>query len=88
MSVGAQVAIGAVRAYQWTLRPVIGDNCRFFPSCSEYAIEAFRAHGVARGGCLSAWRIVRCNPWCDGGYDPVPPPVAPTGAPGGRTTER
>jgi putative component of membrane protein insertase Oxa1/YidC/SpoIIIJ protein YidD len=49
MSVGAAVAIGAVRAYQWTLRPVIGANCRFFPSCSDYAIEAFRTHCAAAG---------------------------------------
>ena len=73
MSVGARLAVGAVRAYQWTLRPVIGANCRFFPSCSDYAIAAFRAHGMARGGALAAARIVRCNPWCDGGEDPVPP---------------
>jgi len=89
MSVGARVAVGAVRAYQWTLRPVIGANCRFFPSCSDYAIEAFRTHGMARGGGLAAWRVARCNPWCDGGYDPVPPPVTPPPvAPTGRATER
>jgi len=46
MSVAAQIAIGVVRTYQWTIRPVIGANCRFWPSCSEYAIEAFRAHGA------------------------------------------
>jgi len=84
MSVGAAVAIGAVRAYQWTLRPVIGANCRFFPSCSDYAIEAFRTHGAVRGGGYAAGRILRCNPWCDGGYDPVPPVLASTG----RVTER
>jgi len=84
MSIAAEVAVGAVRVYQWTLRPVIGANCRFCPSCSEYAIEAFRAHGVARGGALAGWRILRCNPWCDGGYDPVPPPLTRFG----RETER
>jgi hypothetical protein len=68
----AHLAVGAVRAYQWTIRPVIGANCRFWPSCSDYAIEAFRAHGAVRGGGLAARRILRCNPWCDGGYDPVP----------------
>jgi putative membrane protein insertion efficiency factor len=73
MNVGTIVAVGAVRAYQWTLRPMIGAHCRFFPSCSDYAIEAFRTHGVVRGGGLAAWRIVRCNPWCDGGEVPVPP---------------
>ena len=54
MTLAAQVAVGAVRVYQWTLRPVIGANCRFFPSCSDYAVEAFRTHGAARGGVLAA----------------------------------
>lgn len=73
MSPAAFVAVGAVRAYQWTLRPLIGANCRFYPSCSDYAIEAFREHGALRGGALAGWRILRCNPWCRCGYDPVPP---------------
>jgi uncharacterized protein len=68
----ATIAVGAVRAYQWTIRPVIGANCRFWPSCSDYAIEALRTHGALRGGGLAARRILRCNPWCEGGYDPVP----------------
>ena len=75
MTPAAHVAIGAVRAYQWTIRPVIGANCRFWPSCSDYAIEAFRAYGAVRGSGLAARRVLRCNPWCDGGYDPVPPAV-------------
>ena len=61
-----------VRAYQWTLRPVIGANCRFLPSCSDYAVEALRGHGALRGSGLAARRILRCNPWHEGGYDPVP----------------
>jgi putative membrane protein insertion efficiency factor len=72
MSPAAHVAIGVVRVYQWTLRPMIGANCRFEPSCSHYAIEAFRTHGTVRGGVLAARRILRCNPWHEGGYDPVP----------------
>lgn len=80
MTPAAHVAVGAVRAYQWTIRPVIGANCRFWPSCSDYAIEAFRAHGAVRGAGLAARRILRCNPWCDGGYDPVPPAVTQTGS--------
>jgi putative membrane protein insertion efficiency factor len=87
MTLVADVAIGAVRVYQWTLRPVIGANCRFFPSCSEYAIGAFRTHGAIRGGTLAAGRILRCNPWCDGGYDPVPPGREPISA-HTRATER
>jgi hypothetical protein len=72
----AHLAVGAVRAYQWTIRPLIGANCRFWPSCSEYAVDALRSHGALRGSGLAARRILRCNPWCDGGYDPVPPATA------------
>jgi putative membrane protein insertion efficiency factor len=72
MTPAAHVAVGAVRVYQWTVRPVIGANCRFFPSCSDYAIEALHAHGALRGSGLAARRILRCNPWNAGGYDPVP----------------
>jgi uncharacterized protein len=64
---------GVVRAYQLTIRPVIGANCRFEPSCSHYAIAALRTHGALRGTALSAGRILRCNPWHEGGFDPVPP---------------
>jgi putative membrane protein insertion efficiency factor len=63
----------AVRAYQWTIRPLIGPNCRFHPSCSDYAIEALQTHGALRGSVLSTRRILRCNPWHQGGLDPVPP---------------
>lgn len=81
MTPAAHFAVGAVRAYQWTVRPLIGAHCRFWPSCSDYAIEAVQTHGAARGSALAGWRILRCNPWCDGGYDPVPPacPHAPAG---------
>jgi uncharacterized protein len=72
VSPAAWVLIVLVRIYQWTLRPFIGANCRFFPSCSDYALEALRTHGALRGTSLSAWRILRCNPWNRGGYDPVP----------------
>ena len=76
MSVGGEVLAGAVRAYQLTIRPVIGGHCRFEPSCSHYAIEALRTHGALRGTTLTGRRILRCNPWNEGGYDPVPPPDA------------
>lgn len=68
----AMLGIAAIRVYQYTLRGVIGSNCRFFPSCSDYAVDAFRCHGGLRGGALAGWRILRCNPWSVGGYDPVP----------------
>ena len=73
VSPAAHVAVAAVRAYQWTIRPVIGPHCRFCPHCSDYAIEALQTHGAVRGAALAGWRILRCNPWCEGGYDPVPP---------------
>jgi hypothetical protein len=73
MSPLATLGVGAVRAYQWSIRPLLGCNCRFFPSCSEYAIDALRTHGAARGAALSARRILRCHPWHKGGFDPVPP---------------
>ena len=79
MTPAAAVLAGAVRAYQLTLRGVIGANCRFEPSCSDYAIDALRAHGAARGSLLAARRVLRCNPWTPGGYDPVPPPTTPQG---------
>ncbi len=72
MSPAAAALTGAVRTYQWTIRPVIGANCRFHPSCSEYAVEALATHGALRGTVLSARRILRCNPWNEGGFDPVP----------------
>jgi len=72
MTPAAHVGVAAVRVYQWTLRPLIGANCRFWPSCSEYAVDALRIHGAARGSALAAKRILRCNPWNEGGVDPVP----------------
>jgi putative membrane protein insertion efficiency factor len=87
MSAPAQIAIGVMRVYQWTIRPLIGANCRFWPSCSDYAIDAFRAHGAAKGAILAGGRVLRCNPWHAGGVDPVPTPTTQAGAkpaPGGR----
>ena len=69
------VLILLVRVYQWTLRPFIGAHCRFEPSCSAYAVEALQHHGALRGAGLSARRVLRCNPWNEGGMDPVPEQV-------------
>ncbi len=74
MSPAAYALRGVVQTYRYTLRGVIGANCRFEPSCSEYALEALACHGALTGSALSARRILRCNPWNDGGFDPVPPP--------------
>ena len=71
-SPAARLLAGGVRAYQLTLRGVIGGHCRFAPSCSHYAIEALHAHGARRGAALAARRLLRCHPWHPGGYDPVP----------------
>ncbi len=73
MSPAALMLSGAVRVYELTLRPVIGANCRFTPTCSAYAREALRCHGAKRGSVLAARRILSCHPWHPGGYDPVPP---------------
>ena len=70
-----------IRVYQWTVRPFIGAHCRFEPSCSHYAIEALGRHGAARGAWLAARRVLRCNPWRPGGYDPVPPGSPTSAAP-------
>ena len=64
--------IGVVRAYRLLLSPWLGNACRFEPSCSAYAIQALEIHGAAKGSYLTMARLVRCNPWCAGGCDPVP----------------
>jgi putative membrane protein insertion efficiency factor len=63
----------AIRVYQWVLAPVLGANCRYLPSCSEYAHEALGTHGVIAGSWLAVKRLCRCHPWGGDGYDPVPP---------------
>ena len=65
---------GALRAYKLTLSPLIGRQCRYLPTCSEYAAEALIGHGAWRGSWLAARRLCRCNPWGGSGYDPVPKP--------------
>jgi putative membrane protein insertion efficiency factor len=69
-SLFAATLIGFVRGYQMLLRPILPSVCRFEPSCSEYFILAVRKYGPLRGACKGAWRICRCNPFCQGGLDP------------------
>ena len=61
-----------IRIYQWTVSPLLGPCCRFYPSCSQYALEAMVRFGVLRGSVLTVARLARCHPWHPGGFDPVP----------------
>jgi putative membrane protein insertion efficiency factor len=66
------VLIGLIRVYQYAISPMLGQRCKYYPSCSNYAIGAIREHGPIKGIGLAGWRILRCNPFSNGGYDPVP----------------
>ena len=65
--------IALIRFYQWVISPWLGPKCRFTPTCSQYAIEAFRKYGLFKGGWMAIRRISRCHPWGGAGYDPPPP---------------
>ncbi|TNM38434.1 membrane protein insertion efficiency factor YidD [Nocardioides albidus] len=65
--------VGLVRAYQLVLSPLLGPTCRYYPSCSAYAVEALQTHGAVKGTWLAARRLLRCHPWSPGGVDHVPP---------------
>jgi len=71
-----RLLVGAVKSYRLLLSPWLGASCRFAPTCSVYAIEALEVHGAARGSYLTLKRLARCQPWCQGGHDPVPPRAA------------
>jgi len=64
--------IGLVRLYQYTFGAILPGSCRFVPTCSQYAVQALRKHGALKGSWLTLKRIIRCNPYCKGGSDPVP----------------
>jgi uncharacterized protein len=68
-----KLLIAFIKVYQYTISPLLGPRCRYYPSCSNYAVEALREHGALRGLGLAAWRLLRCNPFSNGGFDPVPP---------------
>jgi putative membrane protein insertion efficiency factor len=68
----SRVLVSALQAYRLLLRAHVGNRCRFEPTCSMYAIEAIERHGPAAGSLLSAGRLLRCHPWCEAGFDPVP----------------
>jgi uncharacterized protein len=68
----ARLVVGLLRVWQYLVSPVYGPTCRFYPSCSAYALEAVDRHGLVRGGWLALRRLGRCHPWNPGGVDPVP----------------
>jgi putative membrane protein insertion efficiency factor len=88
-----EILVLPIRGYQRFLSPALPRSCRYHPSCSQYAIDALRSYGVFRGSVLAVWRIMRCNPFSDGGYDPVEKqrlfrhPVASTGSGAGEDLE-
>ncbi len=69
-----KILIAMLRFYKRSISPLLPDACIYTPTCSEYAMEAIEKHGVWKGCLLAAWRLLRCNPFAKGGYDPVPEP--------------
>jgi len=67
------ILIGLLKAYRAVISPLYGEVCRYYPSCSAYALEAVQKHGATRGTVLTVRRLARCHPWAAGGLDPVPP---------------
>ena len=63
------LAIGLVYVYRWTVSPLLGNRCKYHPSCSQYALDALREFGLVKGSVLAGWRLLRCNPWSHGGVD-------------------
>lgn len=72
LAVAKYLLLGFIRLYQLTISRMIGPVCRYHPSCSHYGYEAVKVHGALKGSVLTAWRILRCNPWSAGGFDYVP----------------
>lgn len=70
-SVWRRAAVAPIKAYQRWISPAIPARCKYQPTCSRYAIDAIREFGILRGLLLAAWRLLRCNPWSHGGFDPV-----------------
>jgi len=71
MKVLRRVAVAPIKAYQRLVSPLLGSRCKYYPSCSDYAAQAIERFGILRGLVLAAWRLLRCNPWSHGGFDPV-----------------
>ena len=73
-----ELVVLPVRLYQYCISPLLPAACRFYPSCSNYVLQAVLRHGIARGGWLGLRRLASCHPWSPGGYDPVPPVLSPS----------
>ena len=71
MKLGRRLVIAPLRLYQSIVSPALGPRCKFYPSCSEYAVQAITRFGILRGLVLASWRLLRCNPFSHGGFDPV-----------------
>jgi putative membrane protein insertion efficiency factor len=67
-----KMMVKSIRIYQKYISPMKGTKCPYIPSCSQYGLEAVEKYGALKGGAMAAWRILRCNPFSSGGYDPVP----------------
>ena len=71
MSLPARLAVGLIRLYQRVISPALPRRCKYHPTCSAYAVQAVQRYGILRGAVLAGWRLLRCNPFSHGGYDPV-----------------
>jgi hypothetical protein len=71
VSLARSLAVAPIRAYQRFVSPALPRRCKYEPTCSAYAVGAIREYGILRGLVLAAWRLLRCNPWSHGGFDPV-----------------
>jgi putative membrane protein insertion efficiency factor len=71
VSIARAVWLAPLRAYQRVISPLLPARCKYHPTCSAYAVQAIEGYGILRGSVLAAWRLLRCNPFSHGGYDPV-----------------
>jgi uncharacterized protein len=70
-AIARRIAIAPIRVYQLVVSPALPARCKYYPTCSQYAVQAIRRFGILRGLVLAGWRLLRCNPFSHGGYDPV-----------------
>jgi putative membrane protein insertion efficiency factor len=68
----SRILMGLIKGYQYLLSPLFGQQCRYYPTCSQYALDAIEQHGAIKGSYYTTHRLLRCHPWCAGGHDPIP----------------